>query len=112
MHDVERTIEAWNGLAVVCRRDEPARAWIFVAIHDTTMGPAVGGTRLRAYPEASSALQDAMRLAEAMTDKWAVLDMPFGGGKSVIAPDQPLGPEAREALFGDLAPAGIQRFRG
>ena len=99
MHDVERTIEGWDGLAVVCRRDEPARAWIFVAIHDTTMGPAVGGTRLRAYPKPSDALEDAMRLAEAMTDKWAVLDMPFGGGKSVIAPDEPLDPGDREALF-------------
>ena len=99
MHDVERTIEGWDGLAVVCRRDEPAQAWIFVAIHDTTMGPAVGGTRLRAYPKPSDALEDAMRLAEAMTDKWAVLDMPFGGGKSVIAPDEPLDPGDREALF-------------
>ncbi|HET6617285.1 MAG TPA: Glu/Leu/Phe/Val dehydrogenase dimerization domain-containing protein [Gemmatimonadota bacterium] len=99
MNDVERTIEGWDGLAVVCRRDEPAKAWIFVAIHDTTMGPAVGGTRLRAYPKPSDALEDAMRLAEAMTDKWAVLDMPFGGGKSVIAPDEPLHPGDREALF-------------
>jgi leucine dehydrogenase len=84
---------------VVCRRDEPARAWIFLAIHDTTLGPAVGGTRMRAYPSPADALADAMRLAEAMTDKWAILDLPFGGGKCVIAPDDPLDAEAREALF-------------
>jgi leucine dehydrogenase len=96
---LEETIERWNGQAVVCRRDMPAKAWIFVAIHDTTMGPAVGGTRMRAYASPSEAMEDAMRLAEAMTDKWAVLDMPFGGGKSVIAPDEPLGPGRREALF-------------
>jgi leucine dehydrogenase len=84
---------------VVCRRDAQARAWIFLAIHDTTLGPAVGGTRLRAYASPAAALEDAMRLAQAMTDKWAVLDLPFGGGKCVIAPDEPLGVEARAALF-------------
>ena len=84
---------------MVCRRDAPARAWIFLAIHDTTLGPAVGGTRMRAYPSPADALADAMRLAEAMTHKWAVLDLPFGGGKCVIAPDEPLGADARAALF-------------
>ncbi|HET6638678.1 MAG TPA: Glu/Leu/Phe/Val dehydrogenase dimerization domain-containing protein [Gemmatimonadota bacterium] len=84
---------------MVCRRDAQARAWIFLAIHDTTLGPAVGGTRLRAYASPAAALEDAMRLAQAMTDKWAVLDLPFGGGKCVIAPDEPLGVEARAALF-------------
>ena len=92
-------IAGWEGQAVVCRYDAPARAWIFLAIHDTTLGPAVGGTRMRAYPSPAEALADAMRLAEAMTDKWAVLDLPFGGGKCVIAPDLPLGGQAREALF-------------
>lgn len=108
---LEETIARWNGQAVVCRYDVPARAWIFLAIHDTTLGPAVGGTRMRAYASPAAALEDAMRLAEAMTDKWAVLDLPFGGGKCVIAPDDPLGGEAREAFFqryGDL----LQSLRG
>jgi leucine dehydrogenase len=96
---LEPIIERWDGQAVVCRRDTAARAWIFLAIHDTTLGPAVGGTRMRAYSAPAEALEDAMRLAEAMTDKWAVLDLPFGGGKSVVAPDEPLGSEARTAFF-------------
>ncbi|HJU86188.1 MAG TPA: Glu/Leu/Phe/Val dehydrogenase dimerization domain-containing protein [Gemmatimonadota bacterium] len=96
---LEDAIAGWDGRAVVCRYDAPARAWIFLAIHDTTLGPAVGGTRMRFYPSPADALADAMRLAEAMTDKWAVLDLPFGGGKCVIAPDEPLEPEAREGLF-------------
>lgn len=54
---------------------------------------------MRSYPSPAAALEDAMRLAEAMTDKWAVLDLPFGGGKCVIAPDEPLGTGTREALF-------------
>lgn len=96
---LEDAIARWDGQAVVCRYDRPARAWIFLAIHDTTLGPAVGGTRMRAYASPADALADAMRLAEAMTDKWAVLDLPFGGGKCVIAPDDPLGAEERAALF-------------
>ena len=96
---LEDAIARWDGHAVVCRYDAPARAWIFLAIHDTTLGPAVGGTRLRVYDSPLAALEDAMRLAEAMTDKWAVLDLPFGGGKCVIAPDDRLGAEAREGLF-------------
>lgn len=96
---LEHAIARWDSQAVVCRYDRPARAWIFLAIHDTTLGPAVGGTRMRAYASPADALADAMRLAEAMTDKWAVLDLPFGGGKCVIAPDDPLGAEERAALF-------------
>jgi leucine dehydrogenase len=108
---LEDAIARWGGQGVVCRYDTRARAWIFLAIHDTTLGPAVGGTRMRAYPSPADALADAMRLAEAMTDKWAVLDLPFGGGKCVIAPDEPLGAEARGALFGRYG-ALLQSLRG
>lgn len=95
---LESTIEGWDGEAVVCRRD-PADVWVFVAIHDTTLGPATGGTRIRAYPDPSSALEDAMALAEGMTEKWAILGLPFGGGKCVLAPDSPLGDEKRKGLL-------------
>lgn len=81
------------------RRDAEAGAWVFVAIHDTTLGPATGGTRMRQYPDPSAALEDAMRLAEGMTEKWAVLGLPFGGGKCVVAPDRPLEGAAREAFW-------------
>jgi leucine dehydrogenase len=54
---------------------------------------------MRAYPDAAAALADAMRLAEGMTEKWAILDLPYGGGKTVIAPDRPLAGAAREALL-------------
>lgn len=96
---LEDTIERWRGEGVVCRRDAEAGAWIFIAIHDTTLGAATGGTRMRTYPDASAALQDAMRLAEGMTEKWAVLDLPFGGGKCVIAPERRLEGEARNGLL-------------
>lgn len=105
MTSLEGVIAGWDGEAVVTRRDADAGAWIFVAIHDTTLGPAVGGTRMRAYPDAGAAALDAMRLAEGMTEKWAILDLPYGGGKTVIATDRVLAGAEREALllrYGEL----------
>jgi len=96
---LEATIARWDGEAVVTRRDAEAQAWIFMALHDSTLGPAAGGTRMRAYPDAAAALEDAMRLAEGMTEKWAILGLPYGGGKTVIAPDRPLTGAAREAFL-------------
>ncbi|MGF1664695.1 MAG: Glu/Leu/Phe/Val dehydrogenase dimerization domain-containing protein, partial [Acidimicrobiia bacterium] len=64
-------IAAWNGESVVTRYDAATGAWMFVAIHDTTLGPAAGGTRMKVYPSPAEGLADAMRLAEGMTYKWA-----------------------------------------
>lgn len=58
-----------------------------VAIHDTTLGPALGGCRMWAYDNERDALDDALRLARGMTYKAAVAGLPLGGGKSVIIGD-------------------------
>ena len=58
-----------------------------IAIHDTTLGPASGGTRMRLYESEQAAVQDALRLAQAMTYKCAAADLPLGGGKGVIIAD-------------------------
>ncbi|NGX56697.1 MAG: Leucine dehydrogenase [Candidatus Anoxychlamydiales bacterium] len=55
-----------------------------IAIHDTTLGPALGGTRILKYDTFDEALTDALRLSESMTYKAAVAEVGFGGGKSVI----------------------------
>ncbi|MEV1292194.1 Glu/Leu/Phe/Val dehydrogenase dimerization domain-containing protein [Pseudonocardia sp. NPDC049635] len=55
-----------------------------VAIHDTTMGPSLGGVRMRAYPSFDDAVRDAMALARAMTYKSALAGLSLGGGKSVV----------------------------
>ncbi|MEJ8280852.1 Glu/Leu/Phe/Val dehydrogenase dimerization domain-containing protein [Pseudonocardia spirodelae] len=55
-----------------------------VAVHDTTMGPALGGVRMRRYPSHADAVRDAMALARAMTVKSALAGLDLGGGKSVI----------------------------
>jgi len=58
-----------------------------IAIHDSTFGPSVGGTRMRTYPSFDDAVVDALRLARAMTYKATMVEMPFGGAKAVIMGD-------------------------
>ena len=55
-----------------------------IAIHDTTLGPACGGTRIWPYATEEEALQDALRLGRAMTYKSATAGLNMGGGKGVI----------------------------
>ena len=58
-----------------------------VAIHDTTLGPALGGIRMLPYATEEEALEDVLRLARGMTQKAAVGGVDLGGGKSVIIGD-------------------------
>ena len=53
----------------------------FIAVHSTLRGPSLGGLRIRNYPSEEHALQDVMKLAEAMTYKAAAAAQPFGGGR-------------------------------
>jgi leucine dehydrogenase len=96
---IEAQIEAWEGEAVVTRFDRATSSWIFIAIHNTTLGPAAGGTRMRTYANPAAGLADAMRLAAGMTAKWAVIGLPFGGGKAVLAVPEPLSGDARTGLL-------------
>jgi leucine dehydrogenase len=96
---LEDLIRSWDGEEVVARFDEPTGTWMFVCIHSTARGPAGGGTRMKTYAEPSDALADAMRLASAMTLKMAAVDMPFGGGKAVLAVPELVDGEARRGLL-------------
>lgn len=71
---------------VLCRDPESGLESV-IAVHDTTLGPALGGIRMRAYADLRSALADALDLAEAMTYKAALAGLDLGGGKSVIRAD-------------------------
>ena len=68
-------------------RDEKRGLTAIVAIHDTRLGPALGGTRMWAHENFDAALTDALRLARGMTYKAAVANLPLGGGKAVIMAD-------------------------
>lgn len=92
-------IEDWKGVGVVVRYDQPTGTWIFIALHNDTLGPCTGGTRMKMYPSPAIALEDAMRLGEGMTYKWAAVDVAFGGGKAVLAVPRPLEGEERTGLL-------------
>lgn len=104
-------IEGWDGIGVVMRYDEPTGTWIFIALHDDTLGPPSGGTRMKVYQSPAVGLEDAMRLGAGMTRKWAALDMDYGGGKAVLAVPRPLEGDERTGLlwrYGDL----LESLRG
>ncbi|HYG80641.1 MAG TPA: Glu/Leu/Phe/Val dehydrogenase [Pyrinomonadaceae bacterium] len=69
---------------VLCAKDRAAHYRAIIAVHNTTLGPALGGTRLWRYKGVKEALVDALRLARGMTYKNALAGLPLGGGKSVI----------------------------
>lgn len=58
-----------------------------IAIHNTTLGPALGGCRMQPYNSVEDALEDVLRLSKGMTYKCAAADVDFGGGKAVIIGD-------------------------
>ncbi|MBU0859561.1 MAG: amino acid dehydrogenase [Alphaproteobacteria bacterium] len=56
----------------------------FIAVHNTNMGPALGGCRMFPYASENDAIRDVLRLSRGMTYKNAMAGLPLGGGKSVI----------------------------
>ena len=58
-----------------------------IALHSTTLGPATGGCRMRAYETEAYAINDVLRLSQGMSYKNAMAELPLGGGKAVIIGD-------------------------
>jgi leucine dehydrogenase len=76
------------GYEKVLRGEEPAKGWCAtIAIHDTTLGPALGGLRMWKYASKDEALTDVLRLARGMTYKSALARTGMGGGKAVVIGD-------------------------
>jgi glutamate dehydrogenase/leucine dehydrogenase len=109
----ERLLEEWGGEQVVIHHDEPTSSWMLIGIHSTALGPAMGGTRLRPYVTPADALEDVLRLSDAMTWKQAAADTPYGGGKAVLAvPEIPApGSAERRALLRRYADL-VESLRG
>jgi leucine dehydrogenase len=82
----------------------------FLAIHDTTLGPALGGVRTWRYASDEAALEDALRLARGMTYKAALAELPCGGGKAVILDHDGLARAAAFEAFGRLVESLRGRF--
>ena len=82
---------------VVRCKDEASGLHALIAVHDTTLGPALGGMRMLPYAGEDEALFDVLRLSKGMTYKSAVAQTGLGGGKSVIIGDPATGKS--RALF-------------
>ena len=95
----EDLLRQWDGEHAVVSYDAASGAWILVCIHSTRLGPAMGGTRLKVYEGPAHALEDGLRLAAGMTRKLAVLGLPCGGGKAVLAVKEVPSGEERRRLF-------------
>ncbi|MGN0065625.1 MAG: Glu/Leu/Phe/Val dehydrogenase dimerization domain-containing protein [Nocardioides sp.] len=84
---------------VVFCRDRETGLRAVIALHDTRLGPALGGTRCYPYATEADAVRDVLRLSTGMTAKAAVAGLPLGGGKAVIIgePAEVLTPDALRA---------------
>src|SRR6185436_14041285 len=85
--DIFDEIQRKDHEQVVFCSDKSSNLQAIVAIHDTTLGPALGGTRMWTYDSSDDALKDALRLSRGMTYKAAVAGLNLGGGKAVIIGD-------------------------
>lgn len=79
------------------KMDQASGLRAIIAIHNTNLGPALGGCRLFEYESFESAVYDAMRLARGMSFKAALGNLALGGGKAVVIRPKTL--KNREALF-------------
>ncbi len=95
--DVFETISQMGHEQVVLCHDDSCGYRGILAIHSTTLGPALGGTRFWQYADSEAAVVDALRLARGMTYKNAVAGLNLGGGKSVIIGDNRT--KSRELIF-------------
>lgn len=76
-----------NHEQIVFCQDEATGLRAIIAIHNTVMGPALGGTRMWMYDNEAQALNDVMRLSRGMTYKASISGLNLGGGKAVIIGD-------------------------
>jgi leucine dehydrogenase len=90
-------LEKYDYEQLVFCQDKESGLKAIIAIHDTTLGPALGGTRMWTYKSEEDAIVDALRLARGMTYKNAAAGLNLGGGKTVIIGDPKK--DKNEAMF-------------
>jgi len=79
----ESIVEHGHETVVLCH-DRATGMRAIIALHDTTLGPGLGGTRFRPYVDDQAALTDVLRLSRGMTYKNAAAGLNLGGGKAVL----------------------------
>ncbi|MBI2346201.1 MAG: Glu/Leu/Phe/Val dehydrogenase [Deltaproteobacteria bacterium] len=80
-------MEEFDHEELIFFQDKDVGLKAIVAIHNTVLGPALGGTRMRPYASEEEALKDVLRLSRGMTYKAAAAGLNLGGGKAVIIGD-------------------------
>jgi leucine dehydrogenase len=85
--EVFKYMEKYDYEQLVICQDKESGLKAIIAIHDTTLGPALGGCRMWTYGSEEEAIEDALRLARGMTYKNAAAGLNLGGGKTVIIGD-------------------------
>ena len=91
------TLDTYGHEQVVFCHNKDAGLKAIIAIHNTVLGPALGGTRMWPYKSEQEALNDVLRLSRGMTYKNAVAGLNIGGGKAVIIGNPAT--DKSEALF-------------
>ena len=85
--DIFAYMEGYDFEQLVLCQDQASGLKAVICIHNTTLGPALGGCRIWNYPNEDAAILDALRLAKGMTYKNAAAGLNLGGGKAVIIGD-------------------------
>lgn len=85
--EIFKYMEKYNYEQMTICQDEASGLKAIIVIHDTTLGPALGGARMWTYDSEDMAIEDALRLARGMTYKNAAAGLDLGGGKAVIIGD-------------------------
>jgi leucine dehydrogenase len=93
-------LEKYDYEQVIFCQDEASGLKAIISIHDTTLGPALGGCRMWSYATEEEAIMDALRLSRGMTYKAAAAGLNLGGGKTVVIGNAKT--DKSEALFRSL----------
>ncbi len=93
VNDIKETVAVFGNTSfdeheqIVFCNDKETGLKAIIGIHNTTLGPALGGTRMWNYKNEAEALKDVLRLSRGMTYKSAITGLNLGGGKAVIIGD-------------------------
>ena len=105
---VFKLIETMGHEQVSFCHDKKSGLKAIIAIHNTNLGSAMGGTRLFPYGSEEDALKDVLRLSKAMTYKAACANIPAGGGKGVIIAE----PEHKTQELFEAYGSFVETFKG
>lgn len=99
MNISKEAMDQWGGETLITHLDKDTQSIIFIGIHSSRIGPAAGGMRMKKYNHLDDAVNDVLNLSKAMTSKFAIANMKWGGGKTVVFLTRELDVSERELFF-------------